>query len=126
MGIDASWWKDTGTEVRSSIIILMACLNFILLRYIETGTMFSKWFGPSRSFRGRRRKMGGREREIRHLSKAYPSKKQSLFYKYLPYWADLEIHHAIDGMHLKKNVFGNTIVFLLETSAKTKDTLKSC
>ena len=28
-------------------------------------------------------------------------------------------------MHLKKNVFGNTIVLLLGTSAKTKDTLKS-
>ena len=64
---------------------------------------------------GRRRKMGGREREIRHLSKAYPSKKQSIFYKYLPYWADLEVRHAIDGMHLKKNVFGNTIGLLLET-----------
>jgi hypothetical protein len=28
-------------------------------------------------------------------------------------------------MHLKKNVFGNTIRFLLETLAKIKDTLKS-
>jgi hypothetical protein len=28
-------------------------------------------------------------------------------------------------MHLKKNVFGNTIGLLLETLAKTKDTLKS-
>ena len=52
-------------------------------------------------------------------------KKQSIFYKYLPYWADLEVRHAIDGMNLKKNVFGNTIGLLLETSAKTKDTLKS-
>jgi hypothetical protein len=52
-------------------------------------------------------------------------KKQSIFYKYLPYWADLEVRHAIDGMHLKKNVFGNTIGLLLETSAKTSDTLKS-
>ena len=54
-----------------------------------------------------------------------PFKKQSIFYKYLPYWADLEVRHAIDGMHLKKNVFGNTIGLLLETSAKTKDTLMS-
>jgi hypothetical protein len=54
-----------------------------------------------------------------------PFKKQSIFYEYSPYWADLEVHHAIDGMHLKKNVFGNTIGLLLETSAKTKDTLKS-
>ena len=54
-----------------------------------------------------------------------PLKKQSIFYKYVPYWADLVVRHAIDGMHLKKNVFGNTIGLLLETSAKTKDTLKS-
>jgi hypothetical protein len=36
------------------------------------------------------------------------------------------VRHAIDGMHLKKNVFGNTIGLLLETSSKRKDTLKSC
>ena len=87
--------------------------------------MFSIWFEPSRSLIGRRRKMGRREREIRHLSMGVPFKKQSIFYKYLPYWADLEVRHAIDGMHLKKNVFGNTIGLLLVTSAKTKDTLKS-
>ena len=57
--------------------------------------------------------------------KGVPFKKQSIFYKYLPYWGDLEVRHAIDGMHLKKNVFGNTIGLLLETSAKTKDTLMS-
>ena len=54
-----------------------------------------------------------------------PFKKQFIFYKYLLYWGDLEVRHANDGMHLKKNVFGNTIGLLLETSAKTKDTLKS-
>jgi len=54
-----------------------------------------------------------------------PFKKQFILYKYLPYWVDLEVHHAIDGMHLKKNVFWNTIGLLLKTSAKTKDTLKS-
>ena len=57
--------------------------------------------------------------------KGVPFKKQSIFYKYLPYWGDLEVRHAIDGMHLKKNVFGNMIGLLLETSAKTKDTLMS-
>ena len=44
-----------------------------------------------------------------------PFKKQSIFYKYLSYWADLEVRHAVDSMHLKKNVFGNTIGLLLET-----------
>ena len=51
--------------------------EFHLLQYNETGTMFSKWFGPSRSFMGRRRKMGGREREIRHLSMVYHSRNSS-------------------------------------------------
>ena len=54
-----------------------------------------------------------------------PFKKQSIFYKYLPYWGDLEVRHAIDGMHLRKNVFGNTVGLLLETFVKTKDTYKS-
>ena len=53
-----------------------------------------------------------------------PFKKYSIFYKYLPYSADLKVYHAIDGMHMKKNVFGNTIGILLETSDKTKDALK--
>ena len=52
-----------------------------------------------------------------------PFKKQSIFDKYLPYWADLEVRHAINGMNLKKNVFGNTVGLLLETSVKTKDML---
>jgi hypothetical protein len=50
-----------------------------------------------------------------------PFKKHSIFYKYLPYWADHEVHHAIDGMYLKKNMFGNTIGLPLETSAEIKD-----
>ena len=71
---DASWLKGIGTEVRSSIIILMATLNSVLLQNDETSIMFSIWFETSRSFMGRRRKMGRREREIRHLSKAYHSR----------------------------------------------------
>jgi hypothetical protein len=39
--------------------------------------------------------------------------------------AGLEIRHEMDSMHLKKNVFSNTIGLNLETSAKTNDTLKS-
>jgi len=33
--------------------------------------------------------------------------------------------HAIDGMHLEKNVFENTICLLLEIKGKRKDSLKS-
>ena len=38
-----------------------------------------------------------------------PFKKMSIFFKYLPYWKDLEVPHAIDAMHLKKNMFDSTI-----------------
>jgi hypothetical protein len=36
-----------------------------------------------------------------------PFKKSSIFYKYLPYCADLAVRHAIDGMHLKVTQFGS-------------------
>ena len=29
-----------------------------------------------------------------------PFKKMSIFFKYLPYWKELAVRHAIDGMHL--------------------------
>jgi hypothetical protein len=31
-----------------------------------------------------------------------PFKKMSIFFKYFPYWEDLTVRHAIDGMHLQK------------------------
>ena len=68
LNTDASWLKGIDTEVRSSIIILMETLNFVLLQNDETGIIFSIWSERSRSF------MGRREREIRHLSKAYHSR----------------------------------------------------
>jgi hypothetical protein len=49
-----------------------------------------------------------------------PFKKQSISYKYLPRWVDLEVRHAIDGMHLKKNVFGNTIGLHLEIQQRQR------
>jgi hypothetical protein len=53
-----------------------------------------------------------------------PFKKISIFFKYLPYWVELVVRHAIDGMHLQKNVFDSTIG-LLGLSGKVKDGLKS-
>jgi hypothetical protein len=55
-----------------------------------------------------------------------PFKKQSICFKYLPYWKDLEICHSIDLMHVTKNVFDNIIGALLEMPRKTRDGLKSC
>jgi hypothetical protein len=51
-------------------------------------------------------------------------KKMSIFFKYLPYWEDLIVRHAIDGIHLQKNVFESTMGFLGLTG-KVKDRLKS-
>ena len=54
-----------------------------------------------------------------------PFKKRSCFFKYLLYWKKLDTPHAIDCMHLKKNVFESTISVLLDIKTKTKDGLKS-
>jgi hypothetical protein len=65
-----------------------------------------------------------RNRDKPHID-GVPFKKMSIFYKYLSYWPDLEVRHFINGLHLKNNVFDNTIGLLLVTSAKTKDTSRS-
>ena len=69
---------------------------------------------------GKKKEDGKKRKRDKAPTEGVPFKKQSIFYKYLPYWADREVRHAIDGMHLKKNVFGNTIGLLLETSAKIR------
>ena len=51
-------------------------------------------------------------------------KKQSIFFQYLPYWLDLEVPHAIDAMHMQKNVFESLIAILMDTG-NSKDGLKS-
>jgi hypothetical protein len=54
-----------------------------------------------------------------------PFKKQSIFFKYLPYWKDLQTCHIIDLMHVTKNVFDSIIETLLDMLRKTNDRLKS-
>jgi hypothetical protein len=54
-----------------------------------------------------------------------PFKKKSIFFRYLSYWKTLDTPHAIDCMHLEKNVFESTIDVLLDFKKKTKDGLKS-
>ena len=49
-------------------------------------------------------------------------KKKSIFWE-LPYWKVLDVHHAIDVMHLTKNLCVNLIAFL-GVHGKTKDTLE--
>jgi hypothetical protein len=43
------------------------------------------------------------------------------FSRYLPYWKEFEIGHAIDIMHVTKGVFESTISLLLEIAGKMKD-----
>jgi hypothetical protein len=43
------------------------------------------------------------------------------FVKYLSYWKDLEICHAINGMYIQKNVFDSTFGILLDVKGKIKE-----
>jgi hypothetical protein len=52
-------------------------------------------------------------------------KKQSICFKYIPYWKDLQTCHNIDLMYVTKNVFDSIIGTLLEMPRKSKDRLKS-
>src|SRR5579859_2949618 len=51
-------------------------------------------------------------------------KKKSIFWL-LPYWPDLDVRHAIDVMHVVKNVCESLLGILLDIAGKTKDTLKA-
>jgi hypothetical protein len=68
----------------------------------------------------------GEKRKKTPTSTDMSFKKQSIFFKYLPYWKDLETCHSIDLMHVTKNVFDNIIGTLLDMPRKMKDGLKSC
>jgi hypothetical protein len=48
-------------------------------------------------------------------------KKKSIFFEYLSYWPELDIRHAIDGMHVQKNMFESLIGTLLDMKGKTKE-----
>src|SRR5438128_2053609 len=60
-----------------------------------------------------------------HEEDAIGFKKLSIFFKYLPYWKDLDIRHAIDVMHVEKNVCDSILGILLDIKGKTKEGLKS-
>jgi hypothetical protein len=52
--------------------------------------------------------------------------KKLIFFRYLPYWQELEIDHAIDTMHVAKGVLESTVGTLLDIPGKTKDGLRAC
>ncbi|WVZ75912.1 hypothetical protein U9M48_023930 [Paspalum notatum var. saurae] len=68
---------------------------------------------------------GKKIKRTKHPIEGVPFKKQSIFFKYLPYWKDLEVPHATDCVHLKKNMFDSTICTLIDVKGKTKDSQKS-
>jgi hypothetical protein len=65
------------------------------------------------------------EEEAKHVAPTVPFKKQSCFFNYLSYWKVLDMPHAVDCMHLVKNVFESMIGVLLDIKTNTKDGLKS-
>jgi hypothetical protein len=67
----------------------------------------------------------GQKRKKTPTPTGIPFKKQSIFFKYLPYWKDLQTCHNIDLMHVTKNVFDSIIRTLLDMPRKIKDRLKS-
>jgi hypothetical protein len=68
---------------------------------------------------------GKKRKKNEKAPKDSPFKKQSIFFRYLPYWEEFEIGHAIDTMHVIKGVFGSTIGLLLDIPGKTNDGLNT-
>jgi hypothetical protein len=78
----------------------------------------------------------GKEEEVKKTKKAGKNaenngnetsgflKKRLIFWN-LPYWKDLMVRHAIDVMHVEKNVRKALVGTLLDIPGKTKDTLKA-
>jgi hypothetical protein len=55
-----------------------------------------------------------------------PFKKQPIFFRYLPYWKEFEIGHAIDTMYIEKGVFESTIGLLLDIPSKNTTNVMRC
>jgi hypothetical protein len=60
------------------------------------------------------------------ISQSYLSRSNQFFFKYLPYWKDLQTCHIIDLMHVTKNIFDSIIGTFLDVPTKSKDGQKSC
>jgi hypothetical protein len=69
---------------------------------------------------------GKRKGKENALEQDVPFKKQLIFLRYLPYWQELDIGHAINTMHVANGVFKSTIDTLLDIPGKKKDELRAC
>ena len=65
----------------------------------------------------------GKPRKVVKENEGDTFKKKSIFFKYLSYWKDLDVRHAIDAMRVQKNVFESVIGTLLDIKSKTKEGL---
>jgi hypothetical protein len=63
---------------------------------------------------------GIKRKKSKKPPKDSPFKKQSILFRFLPYWKGFEIGHAIDIMHIEKGVFESIIGLLLDIPSKTK------
>jgi hypothetical protein len=68
---------------------------------------------------------GKKSKKNEYAPKDSPFKKQSIFFRYLPYWKEFEIGHAINTMHVTKGVFESTIGLLFNIPGKMKDGLNT-
>jgi hypothetical protein len=66
---------------------------------------------------------GKKRKKNEKTPKDSPFKKQSISFKYLPYWKEFKIGHDIDTMQVTKGVFESTIGLLLDIAGKTNDVL---
>jgi hypothetical protein len=73
---------------------------------------------------GKKTKDGKTRKDAKPTLRLY-SKKKSIFFEYLPYWKELDLRHAIDGMHVQKNMFESIIGTFLDIKGKTKEGLNS-
>jgi hypothetical protein len=64
--------------------------------------------------------LGKRKRTDKNTEGDAMWKKQSIFWE-LPYQKDLDVHHSIDVMYVKKNVCESLLGTLLNTYGKTMD-----
>ena len=51
-------------------------------------------------------------------------KKKSIFWD-LPYWWFLDVHHALHGMHITKNMIESLLDTLMEAKGKGKDSVNT-
>jgi hypothetical protein len=68
---------------------------------------------------------GKKRKKNKKAPKDSPFKKKSIFFRYLPYWKEFNIGHAIDTMDVEKGIFKSTIDLLLDIAGKTKDGLNT-